>query len=253
MRPDTHQKTTILSAALCLAFATCNSATEPGSGPLGGKERLTARPQSNVNSVAPGYYSLQVASPKDANLLIPSTVPVGTQVPLIVMLHGAGGAQAPIDQMFALGEQYGVAVLAPQSRLNTWDVAIDGFGADVVVINKALEETFKRLRVDPRHIALAGFSDGASYALSLGLGNGDLFSHLIAFAPGFLSPAPRFGKPSIFIAHGREDGVLPIQNTANNIVPFLRFLAYPVRFDEFEGGHRIDPAEADTAFHWFLR
>jgi hypothetical protein len=33
----------------------------------------------------------------------------------------------------------------------------------------------------------------------------------------------------------------------------LRFLAYPVRFDEFEGGHRVDPAEADTAFHWFLR
>jgi phospholipase/carboxylesterase len=253
MRRVTHPKTTILSAALCLALAACDSATELGSGPPDGKERLTARPAANVNSIAPGYYSLQVAAPKDANLLIPSTVPAGTQVPLIVMLHGAGGAQAPIDQMFALGEQYGAAVLAPQSRLNTWDVAIDGFGADVVVINKALEETFKRLRVDPTRIALAGFSDGASYALSLGLGNGDLFSHLIAFAPGFLSPAPRVGKPSIFIAHGREDTVLPIQNTVNNIVPFLRFLAYPVRFDEFEGGHRVDPAGADTVFHWFLR
>lgn len=251
--PGTHQKTTLLSAALCLVLATCNSATEQGSLPPNGKERLSARPPANVTSVAPGIYSLQVATPKDARLLIPGTVAAGVRVPLIVMLHGAGGAQAPIDQIFALGEQHGVAVLAPQSRLNTWDVAIDGFGADVVVINKAMEETFKRLRVDPEHIALAGFSDGASYALSLGLANGDLFSHLIAFAPGFLSPAPRIGKPAIFIAHGREDAILPVHNTANNLVPFLRFLAYPVRFDEYEGGHSIDPAEADTALHWFRR
>lgn len=238
---------------MCLALATCNNATDLGNRQDGGSERLTARPLANVTSIAPGYYSLQVAAPKDAHLLIPGTVTAGAEVPLIVMLHGAGGAQAPIDQILALGEQYAVAVLAPQSRLNTWDVAIGGFGDDVVGINKALEATFERLRVDPTRIALAGFSDGASYALSLGLGNGDLFSHLIAFAPGFLSPAPRIGKPAIFIAHGREDAILPSQNTANNIVPFLLFLGYPVRFDEFEGGHNIDPAEADTALHWFLR
>lgn len=32
----------------------------------------------------------------------------------------------------------------------------------------------------------AGFSDGASYALSLGLPNGNLFSHIVAFSPGFM-------------------------------------------------------------------
>jgi phospholipase/carboxylesterase len=41
-------------------------------------------------------------------------------------------------------------------------------------------------------VALGGFSDGASYALSLDLTNGDLFASLIAFSPGFiqLDPAP---------------------------------------------------------------
>lgn len=32
----------------------------------------------------------------------------------------------------------------------------------------------------------AGFSDGASYALSLGQPNADVFSHIIAFSPGFM-------------------------------------------------------------------
>jgi poly(3-hydroxybutyrate) depolymerase len=42
--------------------------------------------------------------------------------------------------------------------------------------------------VDPQRICVSGFSDGASYALSLGLANGDLFTHVAAFSPGFMRP-----------------------------------------------------------------
>jgi predicted esterase len=42
--------------------------------------------------------------------------------------------------------------------------------------------------VDRSAICCSGFSDGASYALSLGLSNGDLFSHILAFSPGFMRP-----------------------------------------------------------------
>jgi predicted esterase len=238
-------------AVLCLALGACKASTGLTDVQGSGKERLTARPQSNVTSIAPGYYGLLVAVPKDAHLLIPNAATSGA-VPLVVMLHGAGGTVTAVDQIFALAEQYGFAVLAPKSRGNTWDLALGGFGADVVVINEALEETFKRLRVDPARIALAGFSDGASYALSLGLANGDLFSHIIAFAPGFISPVKRTGKPDVFITHGDGDGVLSIENTRDNIVPYLRSLGYTVRFDAFEGGHRVDPAEADLASQWFI-
>jgi predicted esterase len=34
-------------------------------------------------------------------------------------------------------------------------------------------------------LAVSGFSDGASYALSIGPANGDLFTHVMAFSPGF--------------------------------------------------------------------
>jgi len=51
-------------------------------------------------------------------------------------------------------------------------------------------------------VAIQGFSDGASYALSLGLTNGDLFTHVIAFSPGFAAPAEQRGRPRIYVSHG---------------------------------------------------
>ncbi len=57
---------------------------------------------------------------------------------------------------------------------------------------------------------MEGFSDGASYALSIGLTNGDLFTHVVAFSPGFASPVTYTGKPPVFVSHGTHDEVLPI-------------------------------------------
>src|SRR3712207_7974813 len=51
----------------------------------------------------------------------------------------------------------------------------------------------------------AGFSDGASYALSLGIPNGDLFTHLVAFSPGFAAPDGQRGHPRVFVGHGVDD------------------------------------------------
>jgi phospholipase/carboxylesterase len=59
-------------------------------------------------------------------------------------------------------------------------------------------------------LAVEGFSDGASYALSIGLTNGDLFTHVVAFSPGFASPVAYTGKPPVFVSHGTHDEVLPI-------------------------------------------
>jgi phospholipase/carboxylesterase len=239
-------------AALLFLLLSCGDENSVAPAPKPGKEHLTATVQSTTTTVAPGFYNLSVAARDDAYLLVPNSVAGNSAVPLVVMLHGAGGTERAIEQIAALAEPFRFALLVPKSRQNTWDVVLDGFGEDVLLIDRALRETFSRVRVDPNHIALAGFSDGASYALTLGLANGNLFSHVIAFAPGFISPITRQGRPLIFIAHGRGDPVLRSTNTANNIVPFLRALGYTVRYDEFDGGHLVDPAEADSAFGWFL-
>jgi len=43
---------------------------------------------------------------------------------------------------------------------------------------------------DPARVTLGGFSDGATYALSIGLANGDLFPQVIGCSPGFIAQAP---------------------------------------------------------------
>ncbi len=77
---------------------------------------------------------------------------------------------------------------------------------------------------------MGGFADGASYALSLGITNGDLFTHVLAVAPAFMAPAAQRGSPRVFIAHGTEDGALPIKASSRRIVPPLRRALYDVRY-----------------------
>jgi phospholipase/carboxylesterase len=98
-------------------------------------------------------------------------------------------------------------------------------------------------------VALGGFSDGASYALSLGLTNGDLFTHLIAFSPGFMAPGGEVGRPRCYVAHGTRDAVLPIDRCSRRLVPVLERAGYAVRYHEFDGPHTVprpSPARRST-------
>jgi predicted esterase len=144
-------------------------------------------------------------------------------------------------------------LLVPESRGETWDVIEGGYGPDVSHIERALEQTFGRYEVDPSHVAAAGFSDGASYALSLGATNGDLFTHVLAFSPGFMAPASPHGSPALFISHGTRDRVLPINACSRRIVPRVKAAGYEVFYREFEGPHLVPPEVADEAVEWFLK
>jgi phospholipase/carboxylesterase len=125
-----------------------------------------------------------------------------------------------------------------------------GYGPDVEFIDRALRETFNSLAVDAERLVVAGFSDGASYALSLGLTNGDLFTHVVAFSPGFSAPAERRGKPPVFVSHGTADEVLPIDRTSRQIVPRLEREGYEVLYREFDGPHTVPKPVAREALDW---
>lgn len=67
------------------------------------------------------------------------------------------------------------------------------YGPDLLYIKNALAFTLTHYKINRGRMALAGFSDGATYALSLGL-TGGLFNYLIAFSPGgFVPPAGQVG------------------------------------------------------------
>ena len=144
----------------------------------------------------------------------------------------------------------GVAVLAPDSRDSSWDAIRDRFGRDVTFVDRALERVFDTVSVDAARIAVGGFSDGATYALSLGLVNGDLFSRVVAFSPGFVVDGTPHGKPRVFISHGTADPILPIDQSSRVIVSRLRARGYDVTFREFDGGHEVPADIARESMAW---
>jgi phospholipase/carboxylesterase len=208
--------------------------------------RLTARPRNTAKSSATGRIMLGLDRDRDAILQLPE-IASQSPLPLLVMLHGA--TQSADDMFWYLGSTYeeaGVAVLAPNSRDTTWDAMGGSFGPDVELLNRALERTFETAAIDPARVSLGGFSDGASYALSLGLINGDLFSSVVAFSPGFVIDGAPHGKPRIFISHGTRDHILPIDRCGRRVAAELKAHGYDVTFHEFDGDHEIP---ADIARH----
>lgn len=214
--------------------------------------RLTARPkQVTARKVRPGLRRFRLAPGRESYLFVPPTYQENRPAPFIMMLHGAGGNSRGALRLFVRpARTTGAILFAPQAEDSTWDLMTRGFGPDVNFIDRALERLFNRYAIDPQRVAVGGFSDGASYALSLGITNGDLFRKIIALSPGFLAPVPPQGRPEIFIAHGEDDQVLPYASTSKRIVPVLRNRGFEVTFRVHPEGHVPGP-RLDDAAKWY--
>lgn len=213
--------------------------------------RLIVRPRKGVTTtLKSGALGIAPAG-RDGVLQIPAGVAPDAPVPLLLFLHGA--TQNGARMLMRIGEaanRAGVAVLAPDSRNGTWDAIRDSFGEDITFLNRALAHVFDGVAVDPARIAIGGFSDGASYGLSLGLANGDAFPKIVACSPGFVIQAPQRGRPRVFISHGTADQILPIDRCSRVIVPRLRSMRFDVTYREFEGRHEIPAAIGDEVMQW---
>jgi len=205
--------------------------------------RLVARPHSGVKSSGQSSIRGQIKLGLDRERNSP--------LPLLLFLHGA--TQSADDMFEYLGsahEEAGVAVLAPNSREQTWDAITDSFGPDVEFLNRALDRVFETAAIDATRIAVGGFSDGATYAISLGLINGGLFKRVVGFSPGFVVDGTPQGKPRFFISHGTRDHILPIDRCGRRIAADLKARGYDVTFREFDGDHEIPADVAHEGLRW---
>jgi phospholipase/carboxylesterase len=215
---------------------------------------ITARPCLKVSGGASGLHPLGLADGRDGLLYVPERRDQTRPGPLILALHGAGSnAHDAIQPLRRLADSLGLVLIAPDARTGEWDLLDGGFGADVDFIDHALARAFERCLIDARRVAIEGFSDGGSYALSLGLRNTELFTHVIAFSPGFMTLPPCMGKPKVFISHGTSDIILPATRCSRRIVPRLEQDGYAVTYREFPGGHVVPTEIAASAVEWLLQ
>jgi phospholipase/carboxylesterase len=189
---------------------------------------------------------------RDATLYVPKSYKPGVPMPLLMMLHGFMGSGEGSRSLFPLADEFGVVILAPESRGLTWGQGVPGFDDDVHYLGPAFRHVANLVDLDKDHIALGGVSDGAGYALSMGLAYGDSFNHVMVFSGGLMRPFRKQGKPRLFFAHGVDDRQMPIEVTARRFVPQLKAEGYDVTYHEYEGGHRVPPAEMREAFKWFV-
>ena len=241
-----------VASGACATLLGCNTLTDDLTSSVD-DANLTSRPAPPTEAIEPGLHSLDLGWARDGFLSVPSIYRPDVPAPLMVMLHGSGFSASEWSKGPLLGDvdDLGIVVLGVDSRGASWDYISDGvFGPDVRFIDRALAQTFRRCRIDSARVAIAGFSDGASYALSLGVANGDLASAILAFSPGFVSTPERRGSPRIFVTHGTNDPVLRVEN-ARVIVDGLRGNGYEVVYEEFDGAHVVHRALARQAFEWF--
>ena len=222
---------------ICLSVATSfGSTAEPG--------RIVIPARSAAQTTSAGLQKLS-----GGLLFIPNAH--AEPLPLLILLHKAGGSASEWfsgERSYAhYADQGRFIILAPESPGQSWGIGPKNWGYDYVAINRALEEAFARCAIDRNRLAIGGFSDGASYTLSLGLANGDVFrlvydSHFHrVISLGRTRVEDRNPKgveiPLVYIAHGTGDNVLPIGSTSRIFVSQLRKNGYTVEFNEFSGGH----------------
>ena len=192
-------------------------------------------------------------------IVTPSVIEPGHAYPLVVVLHGAGRQ----DELIVRGlererERRRAIFVVPRSFAPTWDLIAGGDGLDLAFIDGVLQSIYARFHVDPSRQAIVGYSDGASYALAIGLSNPRLFAAVMAWAAGFLAIdarnlQPDDPKPRIFLEYGTHDQLFPFEQVAVPMRDALTRLGYSLEFRVDEGGiHWPRTGFLPDALDWFL-
>jgi phospholipase/carboxylesterase len=209
--------------------------------------RLGARPDHSVADPAPTGLQEFPAAGEGSLLFVPPSYRPGRPAPFALTLHGCcGEARSGLNLWFQEAQDAGVILLAPDGG-GAW-----GFGDTAERIDRGLQAVFSRYAVDPDKVAVVGFSAGASFALSLGLANGDLFTHVVSHSPEGYIGGEATGQPEVFVIHGVDDQTIPVE-VSRDLVPELKRAGYRVRYEEYPAGHRPQPDLMSEAVAWFLR
>ena len=110
----------------------------------------------------------------------------------------------------------------------------------------------------PSRIVLAGFSQGCAMTLMTGLRHAGRLAGLACLS-GYLPLAARLAAERsthhdlpIFMAHGRSDGMIPIDRATASRDALLR-LGYPVEWHDYPMQHSVCPQEIADLNRWLLK
>lgn len=194
-----------------------------------------------------------------AVLLTPSRIDPGEQYPLFTVLHGAGRQDKMLVKACRDEPDHRKAFfLVPRSVEPTWDLIVGGERSDLEFLEYAYDLIYRRYPVDPERQVLIGYSDGASYALSVALSNPRIFDAALCWAAGFVALdgaaiSADDPKPRIYLEYGTHDELFAFESVALPMKENLTRAGYRVEFSVDEGG-RHWPAGSflPEALDWYF-
>lgn len=190
---------------------------------------------------------------------------------LLVLLHGVGGDETNLSELAAHVSPNTLVVL-PRGRLElgvgqyAWfRVAFTEAGPQIIASEAeasriALIHFVTQLQaahgIAPERTVIAGFSQGGILSASVGLtapervgGFAVLAGRILPELEPILAPANRLQRVEGLIAHGRDDGKLPVF-WAERAHAWLERLGVRHDLRLYPGGHGITPAMAQDFLHW---
>ncbi len=193
-------------------------------------------------------------------LLTPEAIDPGRSYPLFTLFHGAGRMEEFfIRTCEEKPEQREALFFIPVSVGPTWDLITDDEAQpDVAFLRYAWDLIYRRYPIDPQRQALIGFSDGASYALSIGLSNPGYFDALLCWAAGFVvvdrnAFDPDAAKPSVYIEYGTHDQLFDFESVALTMKGDHERAGCDVTFSVDEGGRHMPSGHfLDEALDWYF-
>jgi predicted esterase len=188
------------------------------------------------------------------------------------VLHGAGRREELLMKAYRdEAERRQALFLVPRSHGMTWDLIEHAVARstpeaglapagrpDLDFLEYAYDLIFRRYPVDAERLGLVGYSDGASYALSVGLSNPHLFRAVMGWAAGFVAieneaAAPGVPRPAVLVEYGTHDELFPFEQVAVPMREQLEAFGCNVTFRVDEGGrHWPSGAFQDEALDWFF-
>ena len=190
-------------------------------------------------------------------LLSPDEIDPERTYPLVTVLHGAGRQDEALAKVYRdEPHKRDAFFFIPRSLGPTWDLITGQGRPDLDFLAFAYDLIYRRYPIDPGRQALLGYSDGASYALSIALSNPGIFRAIMGWAAGFCvldANAPEEPKPWVLLEYGTHDQVFPFERIALPMRQHLEGRGYRLEFRVDEGGKHWPPTDFQPeALDWFF-
>lgn len=196
-----------------------------------------------------------------------------TKSPMLILLHGHGSNE---NDLFSLADKIPnnwtvISIRGPyklaEHSYRWYDVnMVNG----KIAINMEEEETSRKKllnliektiqtqEIDREKIVVAGFSQGANMAQSLGLSEPNLFAGFAVFSGRFveefipfISNSTRLKHSKAFLSHGSGDHLLP-KTYADENIQKLNELGIQISYCEDSSGHSISTKQWGEFSKWLL-